>query len=135
MLKAVLERVDPKRYIFYNHDEAGHLEAEKVLGRMGERKAADADKNMNVPGFLTQLKAIKHWGRDPQEDMAFITKPTLIANGDKDMQVLTENSYIMHEKIKNSQLIIYPKAGHGSIFQNAEAFSTALIDFLEETNA
>ena len=29
MLKASLERVDPKRYIFYNHDKAGLLEAEK----------------------------------------------------------------------------------------------------------
>lgn len=53
MLKASLERVDPKRYIFYNHDETGLLEAEKVLGRMGQRSAAHADKDMNVPGFLT----------------------------------------------------------------------------------
>lgn len=126
MLKAGLERVDPKRYIFYNHDEAG---------RLGERKAADADKDMNVPGFLTQLKAIKRWGREPQDDMTLITHPTLVVNGDKDMQVPTENSYIMHEKIKNSQLIIYPNAGHGSIFQNAEEFSKELIAFLEETNA
>ncbi len=41
-------------------------------------------------------------GRDPQEDMAFITQPTLIVNGDKDMQVPTENSYIMYEKIKTA---------------------------------
>ncbi len=64
--------------------------------------------------------------------MTFITQPTLIVNGDKDMQVPTGNSYIMHEKIKNSQLIIYPNAGHGSIFQNAEEFSNELIAFLEE---
>lgn len=132
MLKAGLERVDPKRYIFYNHDEAGRLEAEKVLARMGERTADNADKDMNVPGFLTQLKAIKRWGRDPQDDMSFITQPTLIVNGDKDMQVPTENSYLMHEKIKNSQLIIYPHAGHGSIFQYAEEFSREVIVFLKE---
>ena len=98
---------------------------------MGERKASDADKAMNVSGFLTQLKAIKRWGRGPQDDMAFITQPTLIVNGDKDMQVPTENSYIMHEKIKNSQLIIYQNAGHGSIFQYAEEFSKELVAFLE----
>lgn len=132
MLKAGLERVDPKRYIFYNHDEAGRLEAEKVLNRMGERKAVDTDKDMNVPGFLTQLKAIKRWGKEPQDNMSFITQPTLIVNGDKDMQVPTENSYIMHEKIKNSQLIIYPNAGHGSIFQYAEEFSKEVLAFLEE---
>lgn len=134
MLKAAIERIDPKRYIFYNHDEAGRLEAEKVLGRMGKRTADFADKAMNISGFLIQLKAIKRWGKDTEEDMSFITQPTLIVNGDKDMQVPTENSYIMHKKIKNSKLIIYPKAGHGAIFQNAEDFSKKLLDFLEKTN-
>ena len=132
MAKAGLERIDPKRYIFYPHDEAGKAEAEKVLGRMGMRQAADADKAMNVPGFLTQLKAIKRWGKDAEDDMSYISQPTLIVNGDKDMQVPTENSYTMHEKIKNSRLIIYPQAGHGSIFQYAERFSKEMLEFLEE---
>lgn len=130
MLKAGLKRIDPKRYIFYNHDEAGRLETEKVLGRMSDRTNDYADKDMNISGFLMQLRAIKHWGKDSQDDMVYITQPTLIVNGDKDMQVPTENSYVMHEKIKNSQLIIYPNAGHGSIFQNAEEFSKELITFL-----
>lgn len=130
MLKAGLKRIDPKRYIFYNHDEVGRLEAEKVLGRMSERTNDYVDKDMNISGFLMQLKAIKHWGKDIQDGMVYITQPTLIVNGDKDMQVPTENSYVMHEKIKNSQLIIYPNAGHGSIFQNAEDFSKELITFL-----
>ena len=132
MFKAGLERIDPKRYIFYNHDEQGKIEALKVLGRMGMRTKEFADKDMSVPGFLTQLKAIKRWGKDSQDDLRFITQPTLIVNGDKDMQVPTENSYDMHEKIKDSKLIIYPNAGHGSIFQYAEEFSKELIAFLED---
>ena len=131
MVKAGLERIDPKRYIFYNHDEQGKIEALKVLGRMGMRTKEFADKDMSVAGFLTQLKAIKRWGKDSQDDLRFITQPTLIVNGDKDMQVPTENSYDMHEKIKDSKLIIYPNAGHGSIFQYAEEFSKELIAFLE----
>ena len=132
MFKAGLERIDPKRYIFYNHDEQGKIEALKVLGRMGMRTEEFADKDMNVSGFLTQLKAIKRWGKDSQDDLKFITQATLIVNGDKDMQVPTENSYDMHEKIENSKLIIYPNAGHGSIFQYADEFSTELIAFLED---
>ena len=38
----------------------------------------------------------------------------------------------MHEKIAGSELIIYPNAGHGSIFQYAEAFSEVLLEFLNE---
>ncbi|MBS4455995.1 alpha/beta fold hydrolase [Tuanshanicoccus lijuaniae] len=131
MLKAAIERIDPKRYIFYNHDEEGKIEANKVLGRMGTRQAAYADKEMRVPGFLTQLKAIKRWGKAAQDDLSYITQPTLIVNGDKDMQVPTQNSYDMHEKIVDSRLIIYPKAGHGSIFQFADVFAKEVSAFLE----
>ncbi|MGT2832899.1 alpha/beta fold hydrolase [Streptococcus halotolerans] len=130
MLKAGLERVDPKRYIFYNHDEQGKVEADKVLGRMGMRSDAHADKEMRISGFLTQLKAIKRWGKAVEDDLSHITQPTLIVNGDKDMQVPTENSYDMHAKIKGSNLIIYPNAGHGSIFQYADEFSKDLLAFL-----
>lgn len=111
MFKGALHRVDPKRYIFYNHDEQGGIEATKVLGRMGMRKKEDSDKEMNIPGFLTQLKAIKRWGKDAQDSLEFITQPTLIVNGDNDLQVPTVNSYEMHEKIAGSKLIIYPNAG------------------------
>ncbi|MBF0777253.1 alpha/beta fold hydrolase [Streptococcus cuniculi] len=131
MLRAAFERVDPKRYIFYNHDEQGRIEAEKVLGRMGMRSAAHVDKEMKVSGFLTQLKAIKRWGKDATDDLSHITQPTLIVNGDNDMQVPTENSYDMHEKIKGSKLMIYPNAGHGSIFQYADEFSKELLAFLD----
>ena len=132
MFKGALHRVDPKRYIFYNHDEQGGVEARKVLDRMGMRKKEDSDKEMNVPGFLTQLKAIKRWGKDAQDSLEFITQPTLIVNGDNDLQVPTANSYEMHEKIAGSKLIIYPNAGHGSIFQYAEEFSKELLAFLAE---
>ena len=130
MFKGALHRVDPKRYIFYNHDEQGDVEAAKVLSRMGMRKKEDSDKEMNIPGFLTQLKAIKRWGKDAQDSLEFITQPTLIVNGDNDLQVPTANSYEMHEKIAGSKLIIYPNAGHGSIFQYAKEFSKELLKFL-----
>ena len=132
MFKSALHRVDPKRYIFYNHDEQGGVEAAKVLSRMGMRKKEDSDKEMNIPGFLTQLKAIKRWGKDAQDSLEFITQSTLIVNGDNDLQVPTANSYEMHEKIAGSKLIIYPNAGHGSIFQYAEEFSKELLAFLAE---
>ncbi|EMP69230.1 alpha/beta fold hydrolase [Streptococcus mutans] len=130
MLKAGLERVDPKRYIFYTHDETGAIEANKVLDRMKQRQKEQEDKAMKVPSFLTQLMAIKRWGRAEPDNLAYITQPTLIVNGEQDRQVPTENSYDMHEKIAGSKLIIYPNAGHGSIFQYAETFSKEANHFL-----
>lgn len=130
MLKVGIERIDPKRYIFYNHDEKGKHVADEVLGRMDAREEKYKDKAMNAPGFLVQLKAIKRWGKEEADDLSFITQPTFIVNGDKDMQVPTENSYDMHEKIKDSKLRIYPNAGHGSIFQYADEFAKELLEFL-----
>lgn len=132
MLRAGLERIDPKRYIFYPHDKEGAQVAAKVLGRMAERTSEFADKDIYIPSFLIQLKAIKRWGRADEDGLKYITQPTLIVNGDKDMQVPTENSYDMHHKIAGSKLIIYSKAGHGSIFQKVEEFSRELIFFLGE---
>lgn len=132
MLKAMLEGADPKRYIFYNNDADGKVEADRVLGRIAQRNKAYADDEMNVLGFLAQLRAIKRWGRAPEDDLAFIKQPTLVVNGDMDMQVPTENSYIMHDRIKDSQLVIYPNAGHGSIFQYAHEFANEVSRFLGE---
>ncbi len=88
---------------------------------------------MSVPSLLTQLKAIKRWGKDSQGDYKFLCQPSaLIANGDKDMRVPTENSYIdMHEKIKDSKLIIYPNAGSRFDLPICRGFQKELIAFLE----
>jgi pimeloyl-ACP methyl ester carboxylesterase len=45
--------------------------------------------------------------------------------------VPTVNSYELNSRIPNSQLIIYPAAGHGGIFQNHEAFVESAVAFLD----
>ncbi|MDO4909865.1 MAG: alpha/beta hydrolase [Corynebacterium sp.] len=130
MARGAMRRKDPKRYIFYPLTAQGSLVAKEVLGRMAARSKENADKAMKVPGFMTQLKAIKRWSRQPIDDLKFITQPTLVINGDQDNQVPTENSYAMAGKIANADLIIYPHAGHGSIFQYADEAAEAIINFL-----
>ena len=56
--------------------------------------------------------------------------PVLIANGNEDAMVPTVNSWIVSQKIKGSYLMIYPDAGHGFLFQYAEAFAKLAVDFL-----
>lgn len=130
MAKGLINRVDPKRYIFYNHNQKGGQAALEVLKRMKARPAVAKDKPIKISSFLSQLKAIKRFGVAPAEDLNFITQKTLIVNGDNDLEVLTANSYELQAKIKNSRLLIYPNAGHGSIFQFADEFAKELEDFL-----
>lgn len=130
MAQGLIHHVDPKRYIFYTHDQAGHEEAMTVLGRMALRRAGHEDRRMRVLPFIVQLRAIARWGRDLPDALAHVTQPTLIVNGDEDLQVPTANSYTLHERIPTSRLVIYPHAGHGSIFQYAEEFAAEVKNFL-----
>ena len=135
MFRAALHRTDPKRYIFYTHDAHGEAEARKVLARLGSRTKEHADTPMAVRSFLRQLRAIKRWGTAPADDLSFITMPTLIVNGDTDDMVPTPNSYDMHGRIKDSRLVIYPHAGHGSLFQNPEEFTAEVNEFLADADS
>ncbi|MFC2619736.1 MAG: alpha/beta fold hydrolase [Pauljensenia sp.] len=56
-------------------------------------------------------------------------------NEDTDDMVPTPNSYDMHERIKDSRLVIYPHAGHGSLFQLPEEFTAEVNDFLADADS
>ena len=131
IFKAALEKTDPKRFIFYNHDKEGKMEAEKVLGRLAERNGKYLDKATTIPSFLRQLMAIRKWGKEKADNLSFINQSTLIVNGDNDLMVATENSYDMHDRIADSKLVIYPNSGHGSLFQFPEKFSDEVQNFLK----
>jgi pimeloyl-ACP methyl ester carboxylesterase len=49
--------------------------------------------------------------------LAAITQPTLVANGDNDSMIITENSHLLAHHLPNAQLRIYPDAGHGFLDQ------------------
>lgn len=132
--RAQIARVDPKRYLFFNHDAEGGAAAREFLTSINGR-TLDKDKPMSFPGFLTQLAAIYRWGKMPKAPLAsFITMPTLIANGDVDRMVPTENSYELHHRIPGSELVIYENSGHGGVFQYHQEFGPKVVAFLADEN-
>lgn len=132
--RALIARTDPKRYLFFNHDAAGGAAAQEFLDSINAR-TLDKDQPMSTLGFLTQLAAIYRWGKQPKAPLAsFITMPTLIANGDVDRMVPTENSYELHHRIPGSELVIYKNSGHGGVFQYHREFGAKLVDFLADEN-
>lgn len=130
-LRATLSRQDPKEFLFFNRDDIGQRAAREFVQRLEER-AEDRDKPIAVKAFLTQLKAIKRWGRSTPADLSVITQPTLIANGDNDRMVPSVLSEDMHRRIAGSQLTIYPDSGHGAIFQYHHAFASAAMTFIDD---
>ena len=130
MLRAALTRSDPKEFLFFNRNTAGKLAAKAFVQRLSER-TADRDAPVKVTAFLTQLKAIKKWGRSAPADLSKITHPTLIANGDNDRMVPSVLSEDLHRRITGSRLIIYPDSGHGGIFQFHDTFAPVAVEFLD----
>jgi pimeloyl-ACP methyl ester carboxylesterase len=131
MIRDTLRRNDPKEFLFFNRDDTGRQAAREFVDRLNER-TRDRDAAVTVKVLQRQLKAIKRWGRSTPGDLSRISRPTLIANGDHDRMVPTVLSEDLHRRIPGSQLIIYPNAGHGGIFQHHRAFVPEVLRFLAD---
>jgi pimeloyl-ACP methyl ester carboxylesterase len=129
ILRATLTRSDPKEFLFFNRNAVGKKAGKEFVARLRER-TVDRDQDIALKGFRAQLKAIVEYGRSTPSDLAVITQPTLIANGDNDRMVPSVLSRDLHQRIAGSQLVIYPNSGHGGIFQYHEQFAPLVAEFL-----
>jgi len=129
MVKGLLTLKDPKTYLFFTSTTNGRQAAKAFLLRLKARKI-DRDAPITPTVFLRQLKAITTWGRQPAQNLGSIAKPVLVANGDRDIMVPSENSADMARRIPGAELVLYPDAGHGGIFQYHEDFVQRVRAFL-----
>jgi pimeloyl-ACP methyl ester carboxylesterase len=129
IVKGLITFRDPKFYLFFTSSAAGKRAAKAFLARLKARKR-DRDKAVSLKAFLRQLKAIKGWGQQVPQALDTIDKPVLVANGDHDIMVPSENSSDLARRIPGAQLVLYSDAGHGGIFQYHDAFLTKAKAFL-----
>lgn len=129
MIRSVIHRTDPKRFLFFNHDDEGKKYADDFLHSLNQRKE-NIDLPIKLSSFRAQLKAIKKWGNEAPANLSQIQQQTLIINGDNDRMVPTQNSFDLSKKIPNENLEIYSNAGHGSIFQYPKESSDLINNFL-----
>jgi pimeloyl-ACP methyl ester carboxylesterase len=127
--KGLLTLRDPKFYLFFTSSAAGKQAAKAFLARLKER-TRDRDKAVSPKAFWRQLKAIKAWGMQAPQLLDAIRQPVLVANGDHDIMVPSENSRDLARRIPGAELVLYPDAGHGGIFQYYDAFLTKAKAFL-----
>ncbi|MBA1140974.1 alpha/beta fold hydrolase [Mesorhizobium neociceri] len=82
-----------------------------------------------------QIEALVKWGaprENPYDYLKALAQPTLVVNGGSDVIIYTVNSFILQQNIPNAQLILYPDANHGSLYQYPERFVRHVSMFLEE---
>ncbi|MFN8442583.1 MAG: alpha/beta hydrolase [Caldilineaceae bacterium] len=129
MLKGYLTFKDPKQYLFFTTTANGRRESEKFIKRLQER-TKDRDRAISIKSFSTQLKAIHAWGVQQPSDLSTIQQPAFVANGDHDRMVPTSNTFDLAKRLPNSEIKIYPDAGHGGIFQFHNEFVAQALEFL-----
>ena len=128
-LRGLLTHQDPKVFLFFTRTDNGKKQAKQFIGRLSER-SHDRDKKVSASTFTRQLKAISRWGKQAPQDLSTVATPTLVANGDHDKMVPTSNSHDLDRRLPNSELVIYPDAGHGGVFQFHELFVRRALTFL-----
>ncbi|WP_326732657.1 alpha/beta hydrolase [Streptomyces phaeochromogenes] len=121
---------DPKQFLFFTRTAGGRRAGKEFLGRLKER-TQDRDKAISLISYSNQLKAIHRWGLERPQDLSVIHQPVLVANGESDRMVPSQNSTDLARRVPNGELVLYPDAGHGGIFQFHRQFVETALEFLE----
>lgn len=131
LLRGFFTRQDPKQYLFFTRTPDGIRAGKAFLERLQER-TANRDKEISIRAYLAQLQALRAWGKKQPVDLSVIRQAVLVANGEDDRMVPTSNSRDLAARLTNSELVIYPDAGHGGVFQYHEEFVTKALAFLAQ---
>jgi pimeloyl-ACP methyl ester carboxylesterase len=130
MVKGALTLQDAKQFLFFTRTANGRRAGKEFLARLKER-TADRDKAISLKAYRAQLTAIHRWGLEQPHDLSVIRQPVLVANGESDRMVPTTNSLDLARRLPDSDLVIYPDAGHGGIFQFHGQFVAKALEFLQ----
>jgi pimeloyl-ACP methyl ester carboxylesterase len=95
-----------------------------------EERTSDRDKAISVGSFRAQFKAIHRWGQQQPADLGSIHQPVLAMNGESDKMVPSKNTVDLDQRLPNSQLVLYPDARHGGVFQFHQDFVKRTLEFL-----
>jgi pimeloyl-ACP methyl ester carboxylesterase len=119
-------------YLFFADTPSSRAAGLTSLRRI-ERRLQASSSSVKPASWQTQAAAIAAWamGRDAAyERLHEIGSPVLVANGAADVMVHAYNSYAMSQRLPRAQLLLYPDAGHGFLFQYADHFGRQVVEFL-----
>jgi len=129
-VRGLLTLQDPKQFLFFTRTPNGRRAGKEFLARLKER-TDNRDKAISLKSYGAQLTAIHRWGLEQPADLSVIRHPVLVANGESDRMVPSKNSVDLARRLPDSELVIYPDAGHGDIFQFHAQFIEKALEFLQ----
>jgi pimeloyl-ACP methyl ester carboxylesterase len=123
--------------VFFGPTETSQVAGAAVWERLQQREG-DRDPFLEGPGIQAHRAALFRWDRGDGATyprLGEIAQPVLVASGSHDLIIPTVNAYVLAQHLPNAQLILYPDAGHGALFQYYTLFSQHATLFLEEINS
>jgi len=118
--------------LFFAESQTSQAAGAEFVVRLAQRKD-DLDRPSGAQVAAAQLAAFREWeqiGCEHFSNLAGIRQPTLVVNGVHDDMVPITNSYRLVEHLPNAMLLVYPDAGHGSLFQFHQSFTRHAKAFL-----
>ena len=148
-LKVLATAVTPEEveyslaYSFFPDDGIGRAAAKAYWNRLQERHVAGeplmlelVDRNAGTQRQLTS--AVSDWSvhnpRNAWDRLSELKMPVLVINGDDDVLIPSSRSWELRHKIPSAQLIIYPHAGHGFLYQYAQLVANHVKMFLDSND-
>jgi pimeloyl-ACP methyl ester carboxylesterase len=123
---------------FFNHDlegrEAAKASWNRIFTRMHDRSPHLRPEIAKRQGEAFEKFLTPH-PDNPYERIGELKMPVFVANGDNDLLIPTENSVELAQILPNAHLHIYPKSGHGFLYQYAELFAKHIELFLDGVDA
>ena len=117
--------------LFFQPTRASQGAGRRYLQRMLTRTDREPETTQQTIG--AHLSAIRAWGEQNGDAFARLKRveqPVLIVNGTHDFMIPSFNSYALSQQLPGAQLILYPDAGHGSLFQYPNWFVQDVSRFL-----
>jgi len=124
---------DPRLPLFFTSSGASQAAGRAFLKRSRAR-TVDRDPDSGPAITDPQAKALITWcaAKDPENSiLSAITQPVLIVSGCDDTMLPDRNAYFMFKHLRNAQVILYPDAGHGVLFQYPDSFVQQAVLFLD----
>jgi pimeloyl-ACP methyl ester carboxylesterase len=88
-------------------------------------------ENLKVPARVWKATLIGLIEDDSSEELNKIKAPTLIVWGDKDAIIPRSDQETLLERIANSRIVVYPRAGHALYWEEPAQFASDIVTFIE----